>query len=172
MLVLFNLCLLIWFNFFGSALGCSDGTIGNYSGLSLKEAHANMNVTQAAFDTFNGALMGILKPFLSSADYTTVYGVLNSTHSDVCTASDCGTATTATTATGTTATTATTATGTTATTATTATGTTATTATTDTSATSATTSTTSSSATPAPSSSTGFGLVLAPVFAMFTVFLF
>jgi len=162
-------------SFFGGALGCSDGTIAPYTGLTMKEAHAGMGVTQAAFDTFNSALMSILKPFISATEFTAVYGVLNSTHDDVCTAADCksgstsgtstssGTATTATTST--TATTATTATSTTATSTTAKTSTTGTTATT---ATTATTSTSSSSS----SSSTGFGLVLAPVFAMFTVFLF
>jgi hypothetical protein len=161
-------------SYFGGALGCSDGTIAPYTGLTLKEAHTGMMVTQKAFDTFNSALMGVLKPFISQGEFDFVYGFLNSTHDDVCTAPDCGTASTTTTAT--TATTATTTTkATSATTATTAT-TSATSATSGTSTTTkATTSSTSAttSATPAPqTSTTGFGLVLAPVFAMFTVFLF
>jgi len=145
-------------SFFGGALGCSDGTIATYAGQSLKDAHTGMGVTDAAFNTFNSALMGILKPFISAAEFDTVYGVLNSTRADIV-------------ATSTTATTATTAT--TTGTSTTATGTsTSTSSKSGTSTTSSgSTSTTSASTTPAPSS-TGFGLVLAPVFAMFTIFLF
>jgi len=140
--------------FFGQALGCSDGTIGTYAGQSLKDAHLGMNVSLAAFDTFNAAIMGVLatNPKLSvgSADYLTVYGVLNGTKSDVCTAADCFGTTGGSTGT--------------------------TTANTGVSSTTggASSTTGGASTTPAPTpSSTGFGMVLvAPIFSLLSVFLF
>lgn len=84
--------------FFGKALGCTDGTIAEYTGLSLKESHTGLNINLEAFNLFNAAIMNVMvtaigPTWLNSADYMAVYTLLNSTKSDVCTAPDCGTST-------------------------------------------------------------------------------
>jgi len=159
----FNLLFTHLVEFFGLALGCSDGTIGNYTGQTLKDAHFGMNVSLAAFDAFNAAIMSVIATAIptTNPDYNTIYGVLNGTKSDVCTAPDCGGSSTSTT-------------GGTTTTTTTAKTTTTTTGGTTTTTSGGTTTTTSGGTTPAPAtSSTGFGLVLvAPIFSLLSVFLF
>jgi len=73
--------------FFGSALGCSDGSIGPYTGGSLKQVHAGMGVTNAVFDFFN--IGGVVKVLRSAGvvpkDLTAVLSVLNSTRRDIVT---------------------------------------------------------------------------------------
>jgi hypothetical protein len=140
--------------YFGGALGCSDGTIATYAGQSLKDAHLGMGITLAAFEAFNAAIMGVIATAIpvGSPDYLTVYGVLNGTKSDVCTASDCFGASSS--------------------------GASSSGASSSKSASaSASSSGSSSSATPSPSPtpapSTGFGMVLvAPIFSLLSVFLF
>jgi len=165
--------------FFGGALGCSDGTIGNYTGQTLTAAHAGMLINQVAFDTFNGALMGVIATAIpkGSADYNTIYALLNSTNSQVCTTPDCvsyvstsGSATKSTTGGSTTGGSTTGG----STTGGSTTGGSKSTTGGSTTGGSTTSTTTTTSATPAPTpSSTGFGLVLvAPIFSLLSVFLF
>jgi len=68
--------------FFGSALGCSDGSIGAYAGADLTSAHAGFGITVAQFNQFNNILLGVLTASgVSAADVAAVSGVLNSTQS-------------------------------------------------------------------------------------------
>jgi truncated hemoglobin YjbI len=73
--------------FFGAALGCSDGSIGNYQGGTLKQVHAGMGVTNDVFDFFNFAVIKVMRGAgVQQKDLTTVLGVLNGTRRDIVTA--------------------------------------------------------------------------------------
>jgi len=70
--------------FFGGALGCTDGTITPYAGASLQVVHKSMKVSPAAFDTFNSLLLSVLvEKGVASPDVNTVGGVLESTRTAV-----------------------------------------------------------------------------------------
>jgi len=70
--------------FFGSALSCSDGSIGAYVGQDLKTAHSGLGITSDQFNQFNNILLGVLTAAgVSAADVAAVSGVLNSTSSNV-----------------------------------------------------------------------------------------
>jgi len=78
--------------FFGSALGCSDGTIGTYQGnTDLKAVHAQMPITLAFFNAFNNAVISSCQS-LGVTDQTDLNGVLTvlqSTMSLICNQPDC-----------------------------------------------------------------------------------
>jgi len=77
--------------FFGSALGCSDRTIGIYNGRSLKDAHRFMGINLNTFKEFNNAITSTLESLgVKQRDINAVAGVLDSTKCDICTDSDCG----------------------------------------------------------------------------------
>jgi len=95
-------------SFFGGALGCSDGSIQVYGGPALAVSHAKIPINNASFVKFNTVLVGVLAGLgVSSADQTTVAGVLEGTRSMLCNQVDCfaqtGTAATGTSAAGTSA---------------------------------------------------------------------
>jgi len=70
--------------FFGAALGCTDGTITPYTGADMKTVHAPIRVTPEAFDAFNSILLGVLtNSGVESADVNAVSGVLESTRGDI-----------------------------------------------------------------------------------------
>jgi len=70
--------------FFGSALGCTDGSIGPYKGGSLRNVHSGMGVTNRAFNFFNFNVISVMKQAgVDPKDLTTVLGVLNSTRGDI-----------------------------------------------------------------------------------------
>jgi len=76
--------------FFGIALGCTDGTIGAYQGVSLSASHVILPIGGAAFSAFNTALLGVLTSLgVSAADVATVGTVLESTRAQVCSLPDC-----------------------------------------------------------------------------------
>jgi len=73
--------------FFGAALGCSDGSIGRYTGGTLKQVHAGMGVTNEVLDFFNFAVIRVMRNAgVQQKDLTAVLGVLNSTRPDIVTA--------------------------------------------------------------------------------------
>jgi truncated hemoglobin YjbI len=70
--------------FFAGALGCTDGAVKTYSGLTLKVAHATMGVTKADFDNFNGKVIKAMGDLgVAAADLTAVRTVLDGTQGDV-----------------------------------------------------------------------------------------
>jgi len=70
--------------FFGSALGCTDGSIGSYAGAPLTTAHAGLGITVAQFNQFNSILLGVMTSLgVSPADVAAVSGVLNGTQSQI-----------------------------------------------------------------------------------------
>jgi len=160
--------------FFGGALGCSDGTIGKYTGQSLLDAHAGMNVSLLAFNTFNAALMGVIGTAIApgTPDYNAIYTLLNGTKDQVCTAPDCGTVSTSgASSSGASSSKSASA----SSSGASSSGASSSKSSSGASSSGASSSSTSSSATPAPtpSSSTGFGLVLvAPIFTLLSAFLF
>jgi len=80
----FNTLFLHLVQFFGSALGCTDGSIGAYAGVDLGTAHAGLGITVAQFNQFNNILLGVLTGAgVSAADVSTVSGVLNGTQSSI-----------------------------------------------------------------------------------------
>jgi len=82
--------------FFGAALGCSDGTIGAYQGNSMVIAHQNIPINNATFEGFNGAVIAVLKGFgVSQADLTSVMAVLEGARVGICNQADCFVATSA-----------------------------------------------------------------------------
>jgi len=91
--------------FFGAALGCSDGTIGGYQGNPMSVAHANIPINNATFEGFNGAVIAVLKGMgVSAADLASVMAVLEGARVGICNQADCFAPTVATTAAVTTAT--------------------------------------------------------------------
>jgi len=84
--------------FFGAALGCSDGTIGAYQGNPMAVAHANIPINNATFEGFNAAVIAVLKGMgVSAADLASVYTVLESVRVGICNQADCFAPTVATT---------------------------------------------------------------------------
>jgi truncated hemoglobin YjbI len=75
-------------NFFGVALGCTDGSIPPYTGPSLADAHAGMPINATQFEQFNGFIIDILDAAgVVDEDLDTVAAVLESTRIDIC--NDC-----------------------------------------------------------------------------------
>jgi len=73
--------------FFGEALGCTDGTIGKYTGASMKVVHGKMGININEFIFFNKNLLGILlSSGVSMGDVRTVETVLNTTKTSIVTA--------------------------------------------------------------------------------------
>jgi len=71
-------------SFFGGALGCSDGTIENYSGADLLTVHKHMFVSEDAFNNFNAILLGVMKSSgVTPEDLNTVRGVLEGTKAQI-----------------------------------------------------------------------------------------
>jgi len=67
-------------SFFGMALGCSDGTIPDYTGGDLMTIHQKMYVSNDAFNNFNAILLGVLNSNgVTREDINTVRSVLEST---------------------------------------------------------------------------------------------
>jgi len=76
--------------FFGAALGCSDASIPEYEGVTLKEAHAKMPITKEFFNAFNDAVIAVLTELgVDKGDLPPVRGVLDGTEPDVCTQPGC-----------------------------------------------------------------------------------
>jgi len=76
--------------YFGNNLGCTDGTVPGYAGTSLTASHSILPINNAAFTTFNGALVSVLaNAGVSTADQTAVATFLESTRSQVCFQPDC-----------------------------------------------------------------------------------
>jgi len=76
--------------FFGAALGCTDGTIGAYAGATLSASHVILPINGEAFNAFNSALLGVLTGLgVSATDVAAVGVVLESTRAQVCTLPDC-----------------------------------------------------------------------------------
>jgi hypothetical protein len=70
--------------FFGSALGCTDGSIGAYTGGTMEDVHSGMGVTLRAFEFFNFNVISVLRQAgVVPKDLTAVLGVLNSTRMDI-----------------------------------------------------------------------------------------
>jgi truncated hemoglobin YjbI len=70
--------------FFGTALGCHDGTIAKYAGPTMKQVHGTMGVGNAAFNFFNFQVVAVLKAAgVTKPDYTAVHALLNSTKADI-----------------------------------------------------------------------------------------
>jgi len=73
--------------FFGGALGCTDGSITAYGG-DLAAAHAGFGITVDQFNQFNNILLGVLTASgVSAADVLAVSGVLNTTQGSIVTGS-------------------------------------------------------------------------------------
>jgi len=72
--------------FFGSALGCSDGTIGAYQGNpNLTQVHLGMPITLSIFNQFNNILLAVMQSLgVTSTDLNTVGALLNSTIPVIC----------------------------------------------------------------------------------------
>jgi len=71
-------------SFFGSALGCTDGTISPYVGEPLFNVHRNMGISDIEFNSFNSQLVNVLAVAgVSAADQAAVAAVLASTRSDI-----------------------------------------------------------------------------------------
>lgn len=65
--------------FFGSALGCTDGSIPAYNGPSMKEVHAQMPIGADEYNQFVAAVSSVLKGFnVEPEDITAVEVLLNS----------------------------------------------------------------------------------------------
>jgi len=76
--------------YFGMNLGCSDGTIGAYQGALLSTSHVILPINNAAFTTFNTALVGVLATLgVSAADQATVAAFLEGLRGNVCYQPDC-----------------------------------------------------------------------------------
>lgn len=65
--------------FFGTALGCSDGSIPAYSGPGMKEVHATMAISGVEYDFFNQQIIDVLQTAgVSPEDRNAVLALLNS----------------------------------------------------------------------------------------------
>jgi len=83
--------------FFGGALGCTDGTITTYTGPSMQIVHQNMPITLTYFQTFCSALLGVMGGFgVSQTDLNTVNATLQTTLPAICNQPGCVAATTTT----------------------------------------------------------------------------
>jgi len=71
--------------FFGENLGCKDGTILAYDGITdMKIVHAKMNISAGEFDAFNGAVVGVAASLgVSAADQVILKNVLESTRTAI-----------------------------------------------------------------------------------------
>jgi len=76
--------------FFGAALGCSDGTIGTYAGANMTASHNFMIINNANFNYFNQAVLGVMRGAgVTAADLTSVLAVLETTRASICNQADC-----------------------------------------------------------------------------------
>jgi len=81
--------------FFGGALGCTDGTITPYTGPSMQIVHQNMPITLTYFQTFCSALLGVMGGFgVSQSDLNAVNATLQTTLPAICNQAGCVAATT------------------------------------------------------------------------------
>jgi len=70
--------------FFGGALGCTDGTIGKYTGPSMKGVHGRMGININEFSFFNKNVLTVLVTSgVSMSDARAVETVLNSTRTEI-----------------------------------------------------------------------------------------
>jgi hypothetical protein len=65
-------------NFFGAALGCSDGSIPAYTGGDMKEVHKNMPISGVEYDFFNAQLLSVVQSIVDAADRVFLLDLLNS----------------------------------------------------------------------------------------------
>jgi len=76
--------------YFGGALGCSDGSIDPYTGPNMQVVHELIPITSAAFSAFCNALLGVMQSGgLIQADLDTVNATLQTTRSAICNQPDC-----------------------------------------------------------------------------------
>jgi hypothetical protein len=77
-------------SFFGAALGCSDGSIGAYSGPTMDVVHQPLGISDFAFEFFNLQVIEVMrKAGVQEADLSAVLSVLVSTRNAVVKASIC-----------------------------------------------------------------------------------
>jgi len=70
--------------FFGQALGCTDGTINKYGGRSMLNVHRNMGLSVNEFNTFNNLVLLSMKEFgVTQTDLGLVMTVLQGLQSDI-----------------------------------------------------------------------------------------
>jgi len=70
--------------FFGAALGCSDGSIPPYSGGTMKQVHAPLGISGTAFSQFNAELLRVLSNNgVSNEDVAAVGVILESLRPDI-----------------------------------------------------------------------------------------
>jgi len=70
--------------FFGAALGCTDGTIHFYAGETLPEIHQSLGITYAAFIEFINILLGVTAGAgVSQADNNAIRALLYSTRQQI-----------------------------------------------------------------------------------------
>jgi truncated hemoglobin YjbI len=76
--------------FFGQALGCTDGSIGPYQGATLVNSHSFMQINNAQFNYFNQVILGLLAfGGVAPADIAAAAAVLETTRNGVCNQPDC-----------------------------------------------------------------------------------
>jgi len=79
--------------FFGGALGCSDGSIDAYTGPDMKTVHATLGIDKAPFEYFNQQVVKVMQTSgVEYADVVTVATLLESFRSGdqvICTEADC-----------------------------------------------------------------------------------
>jgi len=77
--------------FFGPALGCSDGTIGAYTGNSnMQQVHGAMPIGSFEFSTFNNIVLGVMAGAgVVPADIQATNATLISLKSAICNQGDC-----------------------------------------------------------------------------------
>jgi len=76
--------------FFGGALGCSDGSIAAYTGPEMDVVHKNNMIDKVAFEYFDQQVVMIAQVAgVSHDDQVTIAGALESFRGDICTQSNC-----------------------------------------------------------------------------------
>jgi hypothetical protein len=72
--------------YFGNArvLGCTDGSVGRYTGPTLSVVHRGMGVDERAFNFFNSMMLNVMRKYgVSAIDVQTVLQLLNATKSEI-----------------------------------------------------------------------------------------
>jgi len=70
--------------FFGQALGCTDGTIAPFSGRNMLNVHRNMGLTLNEFNTFNNLVLLSMKEYgVTQTDLALVMTVLQGLENDI-----------------------------------------------------------------------------------------
>jgi len=76
--------------FFGNALGCSDGTIGAYAGATMTASHNFMKITAPQFAYFEQAVESVMGGYgVTATDLATVQSVLETLRTMICNQPGC-----------------------------------------------------------------------------------